>query len=72
MGAGRNDQQYAVSGKGSRMAKGFRVELQDDEYEFIKKLAKYDGITVRQEVQALLSLQIREEVELEEEQHLFT
>lgn len=49
------------------MAKGFRVAITDEEYEFLKKLAKHDGLTVKEEVQCLLSLQIREEMELEEE-----
>ena len=48
------------------MAKGFRVSITDEEYEFLKKMAKNDGTTVRQEVQWLLSLQIREEMDLEE------
>ena len=48
------------------MAKGFRVSITDEEYEFLKKMAKNDGTTVRQKVQWLLSLQIREEMELEE------
>ena len=52
--------------RGRKMAKGFRVSITDEEYEFLKKMAKNDGTTVRQEVQWLLSLQIREEMELEE------
>lgn len=53
--------------KGADMAKGFRVIVNDEEYEFLKKLAKHDGITVRQEVQQLLSLQIWEEMQIEQE-----
>lgn len=49
------------------MAKGFRVVVNDEEYEFLKKLAKHDGITVRQEVQQLLSLQIWEEMQIDQE-----
>lgn len=49
------------------MAKGFRVSITDEEYEFLKKMAKHYGTTVKQEVQYLLSLQIREEMELEEQ-----
>ena len=52
--------------RGEAMAKGFRVSITDEEYEFLKKMAKNDGTTVRQKVQWLLSLQIREEMELEE------
>ncbi len=49
------------------MAKGFRVLVTDAEYEFLKKLAKHDKISVRTEVNNLLALQIREEIELNEE-----
>ncbi len=49
------------------MAKGFRVIITDKEYEFLKNLAKQDGLTVKEEVQNLLSLQIREEMELKEQ-----
>lgn len=52
--------------------KGFRVLISDEEYEFIKKLAKYDGMTAHDEINALLSLQIREEIELEEQERRFT
>lgn len=52
--------------------KGFKVLLNDEEYEFIKKLAKYDGTTEHVEVNVLLSLQIREEMELEKQEHRFT
>lgn len=54
------------------MAKGLRVLITDEEYEFVKKLAKYDGITVHQEINNLLCLQIREEKELEEQERRFT
>lgn len=47
------------------MAKSFRVVVNDEEYEFLKKLAKYDGVTLHQEVQQLLSLQIWEEMQIE-------
>lgn len=49
------------------MAKGFRVVVNDEEYEFLKRLAKHDGITVHKEVQQLLSLQIWEEMQVQEE-----
>lgn len=49
------------------MAKGFRVVVNDKEHEFLKKLAKHDGISLRQEVQQLLSLQIWEEMQIEHE-----
>jgi len=52
--------------------KGFRVLLNDEEYEFVKKLAKYDGMTAHAEVNVLLSLQISEEMELEKQEHRFT
>lgn len=49
------------------MAKGFRVVVNDEEYEFLKKLAKSDNISVHTEVQRLLSLQIWEEMEVQKE-----
>lgn len=52
--------------------KGFRVLINDKEYEFVKKLAKYDGMTVHNEINVLLSLQIREEMELEAQERRFT
>ena len=58
--------------RGNDMAKGFRVLINDEEYEFVKKLAKYDGMTVHNEINVLLSLQIREEIELEQREHRFT
>lgn len=42
------------------MAKSYRVTLNDGQLEFCKKLAKYDGMSVQAEVQALLDLQINE------------
>lgn len=58
--------------KGGNVMKGFRVLINDEEYEFIKKLAKYDGMTVHNEINVLLSLQIREEMELEAQERRFT
>ena len=52
--------------------KGFRVLLNDKEYEFIKKLAKHDGMTAHDEVNVLLSLKIDEEMAHEEQEHWFT
>lgn len=45
----------------------FTVILNDEEAAFIKKLAEYDGITVDREVQQLTSLQIWEEMQVQEE-----
>lgn len=39
----------------------FTVRCNDEEYEFLKRLAKEDEITVKQEVQQLFSLQLWEE-----------
>ena len=47
--------------------KGFRVIVTDEEYDFLKKLAKYDNISVHTEVQRLLPLQIWEEMEVQKE-----
>lgn len=52
--------------------KGFRVLLNDKEYEFIKKLAKYDGMTAHDEVNVLISLKIDEMERLEKQEHRFT
>lgn len=49
------------------MAKGFRLSVSDEEHDFLKKLAKNDNISVRTEVQRLLSLQIWEEMEIQKE-----
>jgi hypothetical protein len=53
--------------KSENDGKAFYLTITDDEHKFLKKLAKHDGLTVKEEVQCLLSLQIREEMELEEE-----
>ena len=39
----------------------FRVVCNDEEYEFLKKLARHDNITLHQEAQQLFSLQVWEE-----------
>ena len=49
------------------MAHGFRLIVNDEEYEFLKRLAKHDGVTLHQEAQQLLSLQIWEEMQVNEE-----
>lgn len=49
------------------MAHLFRVSISDEDYEFLKKLAKYDNVSVHAEAEQLLSLQIREEKELQEQ-----
>lgn len=54
------------------MAKYITVYINNEEEAFLKKLAKYDNISVQTEVQQLLSLQIREEIELEEQERRFT
>lgn len=45
----------------------FRVVVNEEELLFLKKLAKHDGITLQKEVQQLLSLQIWEEMQLQQE-----
>lgn len=49
------------------MFKKYTVELSEDQYEFLKKLAKHDSISVHMEVQSLLDLQIRETQEVMQE-----
>ena len=39
----------------------FRIACNDEEYEFLKKLAKHDQVTLHQEAQQLFSLQVWEE-----------
>lgn len=43
------------------------VTLTDEEQDFIKRLAKQDGITEQEEMQVLFICQLREEMELHEE-----
>ena len=49
------------------MAHGFKLVVNDEEYEFLKRLAKHDGVTVHQEAQQIFSLQIWEEMQVQEE-----
>ena len=49
------------------MAHGFRLIVNDDEYEFLKRLAKHDGVSIHKEAQQLFSLQIWEEMQVQEE-----
>lgn len=49
------------------MFKKYTIVLSKDQYEFLKKLAKHDSISVRMEVQSLLDLQIRETQEVMQE-----
>lgn len=49
------------------MTHGFRLIVNDEEYEFLKRLAKHDGITVHKEAQQLLDLQIWEEMQVQKE-----
>lgn len=49
------------------MAHGFRLVVNDEEYDFLKRLAKHDGVTVHAEAQQLFSLQIWEEMQVQQE-----
>lgn len=49
------------------MAHVFRLVVNDEEYEFLKRLAKHDGVTVHEEAQQLFSLQIWEEMQVQQE-----
>ena len=49
------------------MAHLFRVSICDEDFEFLKKLAKYDNVSVHTEAEQLLRLQISEEMELQEQ-----
>ena len=53
--------------KGQAMAHSFKLIVNDDEYNFLKRLAKHDGVTVHKEAQQLFSLQIWEEMQVQEE-----
>lgn len=46
------------------------VILTDEEMDFIKWLAKRDGLTVKNEMRCLFNLQLREEMELYNEERL--
>ena len=43
------------------------VRLNDDQIAFLRKLAEHDGLTVGEEIQGLLNLQIEEEIEVQKE-----
>lgn len=45
-----------------------KITLNDEEETFIKWLAKYDGITVKEELKQLLNLQIWEEMQVHEKE----
>ncbi len=49
------------------MAHGFRLIVNDDEYNFLKRLAKHDGVSIHAEAQQLFSLQIWEEMQVQKE-----
>ena len=49
------------------MAHGFRLIVNDDEYHFLKRLAKHDGVSIHAEAQQLFSLQIWEEMQVQQE-----
>ena len=49
------------------MAHGFRLIVNDEEYEFLKRLAKHDGVSIHAEAQQLFSLQIWEEMQVQQE-----
>lgn len=46
------------------------VILTDEEFEFIKWLAKRDKLTIKNEMRCLFNLQLREEMELYNEERL--
>lgn len=46
------------------------VMLTDEEFEFLKWLAERDKVTVKQEMRCLFNLQLREEMELYNEERL--
>lgn len=49
------------------MAHHFRLIVNDEEYEFLKRLAKHDGVSLHTEAQQLFSLQIWEEMQVQQE-----
>lgn len=50
--------------------KAIHVTLSGEEYDFLKWLADRDGVTVNKEMKMLFNLQLREEQDLYEEEHL--
>ena len=53
-----NDNQYYTP---------YVVRLNDYQIAFLEKLAEHDGLTVGEEIQGLLNLQIEEEIEVQKE-----
>ena len=50
--------------------RNIKVTLHDEEYDFLKWLAKRDGVTVGEEMKILFNLQLSEEMELYNEERL--
>ena len=50
--------------------RNIKVTLHDEEYDFIKWLAKRDGVTVSEEMKMFFNLQLSEEMELYNEERL--
>ncbi len=50
--------------------RNIKVALHDEEYDFLKWLAKRDGVTVGEEMKMLFNLQLSEEMELYNEERL--
>ena len=50
--------------------RNIKVTLHDEEYDFLKWLAKRDNITVAEEMKCLFNLQLSEEMELYNEERL--
>lgn len=44
--------------------RNIKVTLHDEEYDFLKWLAKRDGVTVSEEMKMLFNLQLSEEMDL--------
>ena len=50
--------------------KAIHVTLSGEEFDFLKWLADRDGVSVGDEMKMLFNLQLREEMDLYEEEHL--
>ena len=53
---------------GKMVNRNIKVALHDDEYAFIKWLAKRDGVTIAEELKMLFNLQLSEEMALYEDE----
>ena len=59
-----------TSQEGNAVARTINLALSGEEFDFLKWLADRDGVSVGDEMKMLFNLQLREEMDLYEEEHL--